>query len=68
MNRFENTQSFYKDRLNKKISGVCAGIANGHNFPVWATRLATLLLFFVFPVPVLIGYFVAAMILPAKYY
>ena len=68
MNRFESSGAFYKDCLNKKISGVCAGIANGHDLPVWSTRLVTLILFFIFPVPILIAYFAAAMILPARYY
>lgn len=67
MNKYQRTNSFYKDKLNKKISGVCAGVANSNNFPVWAVRLATVFLFFIFPVAVLVGYFVAALILPEHY-
>lgn len=67
MNKYQSTESFYKDRLNKKISGVCAGLAKGHDFPVWSVRLVTLVLFFMFPMAVVIGYFVAAVALPDRY-
>lgn len=67
MRKYRNTSSFYKDKLNKKISGVCAGLAKSNDFPVWGVRLATLILFFMFPVAVLIGYFVGAMVLPERY-
>lgn len=67
MSKYQKTNSFYKDKLNKKISGVCAGLANSNNLPVWGVRLATLLLFFMFPIAVLIGYFVGAMVLPERY-
>jgi len=67
MSKYQNTNSFYKDKLNKKISGVCAGLAHSNNFPVWSVRLATLFLFFMFPVAVLIGYFVGALVLPERY-
>ncbi len=67
MRKYQNTSSFFKDKFNKKISGVCSGLAQSNNLPIWSTRLATLILFFVFPVAVLIGYFVAAMVLPERY-
>ena len=67
MSKYRNTNSFYKDKLNKKISGVCAGLAKSNDFPVLGVRLAALLLFFMFPVAALIGYFVGAMVLPERY-
>jgi phage shock protein PspC (stress-responsive transcriptional regulator) len=63
-----NNGSFYKDRLNKKVSGVCAGLALGNNLPIWSVRLGALAALFVFPVATLFAYFVAAMVLPARYY
>lgn len=68
MNFQSNTSSFYKHRLNKKISGVCAGIAQGNNLPVWATRLAAVTALVIFPVATLLAYFAAAIVLPAKYH
>ncbi|SFD07731.1 PspC domain-containing protein [Pseudoalteromonas denitrificans] len=67
MSKYQDTDSFYKDKLNKKISGICAGLAKSNNFPIWSVRLATLLLFFMFPVAVLIGYFIGALVLPERY-
>lgn len=60
--------SFYKDRLNKKVSGVCAGLALGNNLPVWAVRLAAVCALLVFPVATILAYFVAGLVLPARYY
>ncbi|MBQ4832938.1 PspC domain-containing protein [Pseudoalteromonas sp. MMG010] len=59
MNTFNAERRWYKDKLNKKISGVCSGLAQRLDLPVWSTRLVTLLLFLSFPVGVLIGYLVA---------
>ncbi|WP_394228046.1 PspC domain-containing protein [Pseudoalteromonas spongiae] len=60
--------SFYKDRLNKKVSGVCAGLALGNSLPIWSVRLAAVAAVLVFPVATLLAYFVAATVLPARYY
>ncbi len=65
---YSDKQSFYKDRINKKISGVCAGLANGNGFPVWSVRLAAVFLLFMFPAAALLSYFAAALILPSRYY
>ncbi|ASM48815.1 phage shock protein C [Pseudoalteromonas espejiana DSM 9414] len=59
MNSFKTQRGWYKDSLNKKISGVCSGLAHRLDFPVWATRLATVLLFLSFPFAVALGYFIA---------
>ncbi|XQF89500.1 PspC domain-containing protein [Pseudoalteromonas espejiana] len=59
MNSFKTQRGWYKDSLNKKISGVCSGLAHCLDFPVWATRLATVLLFLSFPFAVALGYFIA---------
>ena len=63
-----DNSSFYKDRLNKKVSGVCAGLARGNNLPIWGVRLGAVAALFVFPVATLLAHFVAATVLPARYY
>jgi phage shock protein C len=59
MNTFNTQRRWYKDTLNRKVSGVCSGLAHRLDFPVWSTRLVTLLLLFSFPFAIALGYFVA---------
>lgn len=66
--KYEQSNSFYKDRINKKISGVCAGVALGNGLPIWSVRVVALLLLVMFPVAALLSYFAASFILPARYY
>ncbi len=56
----------YKETLHKKVSGVCAGIARYFNVQLWLVRLLTVIAFFMFPVPVAMGYFLAAVLLPSR--
>lgn len=65
---YSKQQSFYKDRINKKISGVCAGLALGNDFPIWSVRTAAVILLLLFPVAALLSYFAAALLLPARYH
>ena len=48
--RDSSYQRFYRDALDKKLSGVCAGFAKRHNLPVWLTRVAMVILFLNAPV------------------
>jgi phage shock protein PspC (stress-responsive transcriptional regulator) len=67
--RYQSTRSgLYKDRLNKKISGVCAGIARANNLPIWSVRLTSFVLFLFFPVAILMAYFIGMLVLPERYY
>ena len=59
MNNFKTKRGWYKDSLNKKISGVCSGLAHRLDFPVWSTRLVTILLFISFPFAVALAYLIA---------
>ena len=59
MSRFNHQRGWFKDTLNKKISGVCSGLAYRLDFPVWVTRLVTILLFLSFPFVVALSYFIA---------
>jgi len=55
-----------KDVLNKKLSGVCAGIAKFYNCPRLAIRIAALLALITFPVAAGVAYIVAAILLPTR--
>jgi len=68
MNNFKTQRSWYKDSLNKKISGVCSGLARRLDFPVWPTRLVTILLFISFPFAVALGYLIAHCCLEERAY
>lgn len=68
MNNFKTQRGWYKDSLNKKISGVCSGLARRLDCPVWSTRLVTILLFISFPFAVALGYFIAHCCLEERAY
>ena len=68
MNSFNRQRGWYKDTLKKKISGVCSGLAHRLDFPVWATRVVTILLFLSFPFAVALGYFIVHCCLENKEY
>lgn len=60
--------SWYKNTLNKRISGVCSGLAQTLSLPVWSTRLVTFLVFLSFPVVVGVAYLIAHCCLEEKQY
>ena len=55
-----------KDHLNRKLSGVCAGVASHFGQPVWAVRAATLALGIFFPAAAIFGYLLAVLLMPTK--
>jgi len=55
----------YKDRENRMICGVCAGIADYFGFDRAATRVLTVVLQFMFPATFLV-YIITCMVLPKK--
>ena len=55
-----------KDHLNRKLSGVCAGIANHFQQPVWVVRAATIGFGLFFPMAAVFGYLLAVMLMPTK--
>lgn len=62
---------FYRDSERGVILGVCAGIAERFDWPLWTTRGGALVLAWFFPVPVVIAYLVAAVLMrerPLRYY
>ncbi|MDN3379599.1 MULTISPECIES: PspC domain-containing protein [unclassified Pseudoalteromonas] len=66
MNTYNNEKNWYKDAVNKKLSGVCSGFARRFDFPIWATRLVTILLFIQFPLFIGGGYLAAHFCLDTK--
>lgn len=57
----------YLSDSDKKICGVCGGIAEYFNIDSTVVRLATILLLFcTVLIPVTIAYFVAAVVIPEK--
>ncbi|WMN58391.1 PspC domain-containing protein [Pseudoalteromonas xiamenensis] len=59
-------QRMTRNLSNKKLAGVCSGFAERFDMPVWLVRLLTLLVFFKFPVLIVIAYGLAACCLPTK--
>lgn len=55
-----------RDSERGVILGVCAGIAEYFDWPLWLTRVGTLALGWFFTIPVVIAYFVAALLLPER--
>jgi phage shock protein C len=66
MNCYRDRKTCFKDMKNKKIAGVCAGVAERFNMPIWLTRLLTVLLFLKFPMFTLLAYGVGYAVLPSK--
>ncbi len=56
----------YRDSERGVILGVCAGVAERFDWPVWLTRIGTLALGWFFPVTVVVAYLVAAVVVPQR--
>lgn len=61
-----DTNRIYRSTINKKVMGVCAGVARHYGIETWLVRLATVLTFLAFPVPIMVAYLVAVVLLPAR--
>lgn len=68
MNTYHTSTRWYRDLSNKKISGVCSGLAARLGFPVWSTRLVMIILLIQMPLLIGMGYLVAHCTLPVKGY
>ena len=55
-----------KDRVNKKLSGVCGGIARHSELPRLAVRLGAIFALLMFPVATGVAYVVASLLIPNK--
>ncbi|GAB2999905.1 PspC domain-containing protein [Psychrosphaera aestuarii] len=57
-----------KDALNRKLTGVCAGIAKHFNLPVWAVRTGTVIFGLFYPSAAIFGYLLASILMPTRKY
>jgi len=56
-----------KDTLNKKLSGVCSGIAKHYELPRLVVRVVAIFALITFPVATGVAYIVASILMPSKY-
>ena len=61
-----NPHRLYRDRENRRILGICAGIANYFGIDPLPLRIALIIAAFFFPFPVIPGYFALALLLPKR--
>ena len=61
-----NQKKLYKNVIDKKICGVCSGLADYFEIDVTLIRLITALVIILGNFPALILYFVAAIIMPVN--
>jgi phage shock protein C len=61
-----NPHRLYRDRENRKIMGVCAGVAGYFGIDPLPLRIALIVAAFCFPFPVIPGYFVLGALLPKR--
>lgn len=62
----DRPRRFYRDSERGVIFGVCAGVAERLDWPVWLTRVGALALTWCFPLSIAVTYIAAAMILPER--
>ena len=65
--RHYSTDTWFCNKANRKIAGVCSGIAARLGLSVTGVRVATVLLLLCFPSIVFFAYVVAALVLPSRY-
>jgi phage shock protein PspC (stress-responsive transcriptional regulator) len=62
-------QTLCKDMKNKKLTGVCAGVAKHYDLPRLAVRIGAVAALIMLPVATGVAYVVASILLPnSKYY
>jgi len=61
-------KSLSKDGFNKKLTGVCAGIAKHYDYPRLAVRIAAIGALIIFPAATGVAYVVASVLLPSSKY
>lgn len=60
-------KKLYRSRTNRKIAGVCGGLAEYWGMDVTILRIIVVVLFFITAIfPVLIAYFIAILLIPLE--
>ncbi|NMP17243.1 MULTISPECIES: PspC domain-containing protein [unclassified Thalassotalea] len=67
MSSYSKYNTLRKDMVNKKVCGVCAGVARYFDLPVFGVRAATVVLGLMMPTTSVIAYLVAALVMPSRY-
>lgn len=62
---FETTR-FYKSRYDRKVSGVCGGVARFFDVKPLYVRIAAVACLIMLPVATALAYFLAVMLLPSR--
>ncbi len=57
-----------KDRIHRKLTGVCAGIAKYYGYPRIVVRIAAVLVSIILPIATVVTYVVASLLLPSSKY
>ncbi|MEW6999679.1 PspC domain-containing protein [Colwelliaceae bacterium BS250] len=66
-NSYRVDRPLAKDLINKKLSGVCAGIARHFDVPRILVRAAVVVAGFMMPMVTIVAYVVAALIMPNRH-
>ena len=66
-NKYRVERPLSKDLVNKKISGVCAGLARHFELPKFGVRAAVVVIAFMMPLATVVAYFVAALLMPNRH-
>lgn len=59
-------KTFSKDIVNKKLTGVCAGLAKHYAIPRLAVRVGVVVALIIFPVATGVAYLVATLLMPTR--
>lgn len=66
MSKYFDVNRLYRSSLGGKISGVCAGLARHWDQPAWLIRVAAIACFLFMPMPTVIAYVAAIVLIPSR--
>lgn len=66
MRRYFEVNRLYKDSVNRKVSGVCAGLAKHWSVPRLLVRVAALVCLIALPMVTAIAYITATLLIPTR--
>ncbi len=66
MRDYFDVNRLYKDNLNRKISGVCAGLAKYWSVPTLLIRVVAIVCLITLPMVTAVAYVMATLLLPSR--
>lgn len=66
-NHYQVHRPLAKDLVNKRLSGVCAGIARHFELPTFCVRAIVVIAGVMMPLTTIVAYVVAALVMPNRY-